>query len=37
MGGLERIQRITKHEVIIQVNPIKPIDYTTIHAKVMVK
>jgi len=36
MGGLERARKITKHEVVIQVNLVKPIDYTTIHVKAVV-
>jgi hypothetical protein len=36
MGGLERTWGITKHEVVIQLNPIGPANYTTIHAKVVV-
>jgi hypothetical protein len=36
MGGFERVRGITKHEVFIQINPIKPIDYTTVRVKAMV-
>jgi hypothetical protein len=36
MGGSKKAQGITKHEVIIQVNPIRHVDYTTFHAKTMV-
>jgi hypothetical protein len=36
MGGSKRAQGITKHEVVIQVNTIRFIDYTMVHAKAMV-
>jgi hypothetical protein len=36
MGGLEIARRITKHEVVIQVNPIRPTNYTMIHVKAVV-
>jgi hypothetical protein len=36
VGKSERIQVITKHEVVIQVNHIIPIDYTMVHVKVVV-
>jgi hypothetical protein len=36
MGGSKRIRGIIKHEVIIQFNPIKLVDDTTFHAKVVV-
>jgi hypothetical protein len=36
MGGSEIVQGITKHEVIIQVNPIRPTHYTTVRVKEMV-
>ncbi len=32
----KKVQGITKHEVVIQVNLIKPTDYTTIHVKAMI-
>ncbi len=36
MGGSKRAQGIAKYEVIIQVNPIKLIDYTIVNVKVVV-
>jgi hypothetical protein len=36
MGGSKRVQGITKHEVIIHVNPIRLVDYTIVHVKVVV-
>ncbi len=36
MGGLKKVRGITKHEVVIQVNPIRPTNYTMAHAKGMV-
>jgi hypothetical protein len=32
MGKLERVQGVMKHEVVIQVNPTKSTDYTTMQA-----
>jgi hypothetical protein len=36
MGGSKRAQGITKHEVFIQVNPIRLVDYAIVCAKAMV-
>jgi hypothetical protein len=36
MGGLEKVRRITKHEVVIQVNHVRLVDYSMVHAKAMV-
>jgi hypothetical protein len=36
MGGSKKAWGITKHEVIIQINPIRLVDYTMFHAKTMV-
>jgi hypothetical protein len=36
MGRLKKAPRITKHAVIIQVNPIKPTNYTIVHVKAVV-
>jgi hypothetical protein len=36
MGGSERAHKISKHEVVIQNNLVKPVDYTTIYVKVVV-
>jgi len=33
MGGLGKIQRLTKHEIVIQINPNKPIDNIIIQAQ----
>jgi hypothetical protein len=35
-GQSERAQRITKHEVIIQVSLVRLVNYTTVHVKAMV-
>jgi hypothetical protein len=32
MGMSERAWELTKHEVVIQINPTKPIDYTMMQA-----
>jgi hypothetical protein len=36
MDKLERIHGITKHEVVIQVNPIRLADYTMVCVKIVV-
>jgi hypothetical protein len=36
MGGSKKAQGITKHEVVIQANPVKLADYTAIRVKVVV-
>jgi len=36
MGGSKRAQGIIKHEVIIQINPFRLVDYTMFHAKTVV-
>jgi hypothetical protein len=36
MNGSKMAQRLTKQEVVIQVNPIKPMDYTTMWARMVV-
>lgn len=36
MGGSERAHEISKHEVVIQINLVKPTDYTTIYDKALV-
>jgi hypothetical protein len=36
MGGLEEAQKITKDEVVIQVNPSQLVNYSMVHAKIMV-
>jgi len=36
MGGSEKTQRLTKQEIVIQVNPNKPTNYTIVHAQTMV-
>ncbi len=36
MGGSEKVHKISKHEVVIQINPIRPTNYTMIYAKVVV-
>jgi hypothetical protein len=36
MGGLKKAQRLTKHEIVIEINPNKPIDYTIVWAQVVV-
>jgi hypothetical protein len=36
MGGSKKVQGSTKHEVVIQVNPTKPIDYTIMWAHAIV-
>jgi hypothetical protein len=33
MGGLGKIQRLIKHEIVIQINPNKPIDNIIIQAQ----
>ncbi len=35
MGRSKNVRRITKHEVVIQINPIRLADYRTICAKKM--
>ncbi len=36
MDGLEKTRRLTKHEIVIYVNPNKPTNYTTMRAQVVV-
>jgi hypothetical protein len=36
MGGLEKAQGLTKHEIVIQINDNKPINYTIVWAQVVV-
>jgi hypothetical protein len=36
MAKLKRAQGITKHEVIIRVNPVKPTNYTMVHVEAVV-
>jgi hypothetical protein len=36
MGGLEKTRRSSKQEIVIQINPNKPTNYTTVQAQVMV-
>jgi hypothetical protein len=36
MGGLKKAQRLTKHEIVIQINDNKLINYTIMWAQVMV-
>jgi hypothetical protein len=33
MGGSKKSQRLTKQEIVIQINPNKPINYTVVQPK----
>jgi len=35
MGGSKKVRRLTKQEIVIQVNPNKPIDYIIVQARVV--
>jgi hypothetical protein len=36
MGGLEEAQRLTKQEIVIQVNPNKPVHYIIVQVQTLV-